>query len=205
MEYRDISQGEYHRVLHEIEIDRQALIDFYNMFPKETHLPWNEFKRKYKPDNKYTAMLTDEFKMVYAPEYEGKELIEYPIIQNLISKFKFNNPLKVTDVQILTYDKGFRFKKHIDREVNWSMFFPLLPEWGGEPLVYHEGTHRRDDDGLEIYRVYYSTKHMTLTDGKVMHRVPKMSEPRVLLRIRSGDETYDDLIHKINKGTFFNL
>ena len=46
---------------------------------------------------------------------------------------------------------------------------------------------------------------MTLTDGKVMHRVPKMSEQRVLLRIRSGDETYDELLDKINKGTFFNL
>tara|TARA_B100000524_G_scaffold140239_1_gene70316 strand:- start:246 stop:863 length:618 start_codon:yes stop_codon:yes gene_type:complete len=205
MEYRNESQAEHHRVLHEVSIDRQALLDFYNMFPKETHLPWNEFKRKYNPNNKYTAMLTDDFKMVYAPAYEGKELIEYPIIQNLISKFNFKNPLIVTDVQILTYDAGFRFKKHVDREVNWSMFFPILPEWGGEPLVYHKGSHRKKDDGPEIYRVYYSTKHMTLTDGKVMHRVPKMSEQRVLLRIRSGDETYDELLDKINKGTFFNL
>ena len=47
MEYRGISEAEHHRVLHEIKIDRQALIDFYNMFPKETHLPWNEFKKKY--------------------------------------------------------------------------------------------------------------------------------------------------------------
>ena len=36
MEYRGISEAEHHRVLHEIKIDRQALIDFYNMFPKET-------------------------------------------------------------------------------------------------------------------------------------------------------------------------
>jgi hypothetical protein len=70
--------------------------------------------------------------------------------------------------------------------------------------VYHEGTDSRNQ-GPEIYRVYYSTEHPTLTTGAVIHRVPKMKGPRVLLRIRSGDETFNDLIHKINQGTFFNL
>lgn len=204
MEYRGISEAEHHRVLHEIKIDRQALIDFYNMFPKETHLPWNEFKKKYNPNNPYRPMLNDKFKMVYAPAFEGKELIEYPIIQNLISKFNFRNPLIVTDVQILTYDPGFKFKTHIDAEVNWSMFIPLIPEDGGEPLVYHEGTDHHNP-GPKIYTLFYSTEHPTLTTGAVIHRVPEMKGPRVLLRIRSGDETYQDLIDKINKGTFFNI
>ena len=204
MEHRGISQGDHHRVLHEIKLDRQALIDFYHMFPKETHLPWNEFKLKYNPNNPYRPMLNDKFKMVYAPAYEGKELIDYPIIQELISKFNFRNPLIVTDVQILTYDAGFKFKTHIDAEVNWSMFIPLIPEDGGEPLVYHEGTDSRNQ-GPEIYRVYYSTEHPTLTTGAVIHRVPEMAGPRVLLRIRSGDETFNDIIHKIDQGTFFNL
>ena len=204
MRYRGISQAEHHRVLHEIKIDRQSFIDFYNMFPKETHLPWNEFKLKYNPNNPYRRNLTDKFKMVYAPAYEGKELIDYPIIQNLIDKFNFRNPLIVTDIQILTYDPGFRFKTHVDAEVNWSMFLPLIPEDGGEPLVYHEGENMKDP-GPEIYRVHYSTEHLTLTTGAVIHRVPEMSGPRVLLRIRSGDETYQELIDKINKGTFFNV
>ena len=64
MEYRGISQAEHHRVLHEVKLDRQALIDFYNMFPKETHLPWNEYKKKYNPDNPYRPMLNDKFKKI---------------------------------------------------------------------------------------------------------------------------------------------
>ena len=44
MEYRGISKAEHSRVLHEIKIDRQALIDFYNMFPRDTFI-WNEFKK----------------------------------------------------------------------------------------------------------------------------------------------------------------
>ena len=204
MEYRGISQAEHHRVLHEVKLDRQALIDFYDMFPKETHLPWNEYKKKYNPDNPYRPMLNDKFKMVYAPAYEGKELIEYDIIQELISKFNFRNPLIVTDVQILTYDAGFKFKTHIDAEVNWSMFFPLKPEGGGEPLIYHEGTDHRNP-GPKKYILHYSTEHFTLTNGAYIHRVPETSGNRVLLRIRSGDETYEEIVDKINKGTFFNL
>ena len=58
-------------------------------------------------------------------------------------------------------------------------------------------------DGSETKNVSGTTTHNTT--GAVIHRVPEMSGPRVLLRIRTGDETYQELIDKINKGTFFNV
>ena len=204
MEYRGISRAKYHRVLDEIVIDSQELLDFYLQFPQECHLPWNEFKLKYNPNNPYRRKLTDDFRQVYAPLHKGLELIEYPYIQDLLKKFNFKNPLTVTDVRILAYNPGFEFKPHIDAEVNWSMFIPIVPNYESEPLVYHQG-HNHRKPGDEIYRVYYSTDHPTLTDGTVIHRVPCIQAPRVLLRIRSGDETYNELIDKIDNEQFFNL
>lgn len=200
--YKGVTEAEHHRVLHEVSIDKAELLDFYKQFPRDTHLGWNEFKKKYNPNNPYRRTLTDDFKQVYAPAYEGKEFIEYPFIQRILNLFNFRNPLIVTDIQILAYEPGFAFVPHIDQEVNWSIMIPILPDDGGEPLIFHEGDDFRNP-GPEIYRLYYSAEHPTLVTGKVIHSVEEMKAPRVILRIRSGDETYEELIAKINAGNFF--
>ena len=66
-----------HCVLEGVVWDRQELLDFYKQFDESCHLSWNEFKKKYNKNNPDRKTLTDKFRQVYAPNFEGKELIEY--------------------------------------------------------------------------------------------------------------------------------
>ena len=199
--YRGTSEGEHHCVLEGVVWDRQELLDFYKQFDESCHLPWNEFKKKYNKDNPYRKTLTDKFRQVYAPNFEGKELIEYPVIQKFIKQFNFKVPLSVTDVQILAYEPGFAFVPHIDQEVELSIMLPILPEDGGEPLTFLEGDDFRNP-GKEIYKVYYSTEHPTLVTGKTIHSVEEMKDHRVVLHFRTNGETYKDVMEKHKKGEF---
>ena len=199
--YKGNSRAEHHCVLEGVVWDRQELIDFYNKFDESCHLPWNEFKKKYNPNNPYRKTLTDKFRQIYSPNLEGKELIEYPVIQKLIKQFNFKVPLSVTDVQILAYEPGFEFVPHIDQEVEISIMIPIIPEDGGEPLTFLEGDDFRNP-GKEIYKVYYSTEHPTLVTGKTIHSVEKMKDYRVVLRLRSNGETFKDVMKKHDNNQF---
>ena len=199
--YKGNSRAEHHCVLEGVVWDRQELIDFYNKFDESCHLPWNEFKKKYNPNNPYRKTLTDKFRQIYSPNLEGKELIEYPVIQKLIKQFNFKVPLGVTDVQILAYEPGFEFVPHIDQEVEISLMIPIIPEDGGEPLTFLEGDDFRNP-GKEIYKVYYSTEHPTLVTGKTIHSVEKMKDYRVVLRLRTNGETYEDVMKKHDNNEF---
>ena len=199
--YKGTSRAEHHCVLEGVVWDRQELIDFYNKFDESCHLPWNEFKKKYNPNNPYRKTLTDKFRQIYSPNLEGKELIEYPVIQKLIKQFNFKVPLGVTDVQILAYEPGFEFVPHIDQEVEISIMIPIIPEDGGEPLTFLEGDDFRNP-GKEIYKVYYSTEHPTLVTGKTIHSVEKMKDYRVVLRLRTNGETYEDVMKKHDNNEF---
>ncbi len=199
--YKGNSRAEHHCVLEGVVWDRQELIDFYNKFDESCHLPWNEFKKKYNPNNPYRKTLTDKFRQIYSPNLEGKELIEYPVIQKLIKQFNFKVPLSVTDVQILAYEPGFEFVPHIDQEVEISIMFPIIPEDGGEPLTFLEGDDFRNP-GKEIYKVYYSTEHPTLVTGKTIHSVEKMKDYRVVLRLRTNGETFKDVMEKHDNNQF---
>ena len=199
--YRGNSSAEHHHVLEGVVWDRQELIEFYKQFDESCHLPWNEFKKKYNPDNPYRKTLTDKFRQIYAPNLEGKELIEYPIIQKFIKQFNFDVPLGITDVQILAYEPGFVFPPHTDQEVQLSIMVPILPEDGGEPLKFIEGDDWRNP-GKDIYQVYYSTEYPTLVAGKVIHSVDEMKGHRVVLRFRTDGETYENVIEKIKRGEF---
>ena len=199
--YKGNSRAEHHCVLEGVVWDRQELIDFYNKFDESCHLPWNEFKKKYNPNHPYRKTLTDKFRQIYSPNLEGKELIEYPVIQKLIKQFNFKVPLSVTDVQILAYEPGFEFVPHIDQEVEISIMFPIIPEDGGEPLTFLEGDDFRNP-GKEIYKVYYSTEHPTLVTGKTIHSVEKMKDYRVVLRLRTNGETFKDVMEKHDNNQF---
>ena len=199
--YKGNSRAEHHCVLEGVVWDRQELIDFYNKFDESCHLPWNEFKKKYNPNNPYRKTLTDKFRQIYSPNLEGKELIEYPVTQKLIKQFNFKVPLSVTDVQILAYEPGFEFVPHIDQEVEISIMIPIIPEDGGEPLTFLEGDDFRNP-GKEIYKVYYSTEHPTLVTGKTIHSVEKMKDYRVVLRLRSNGETFKDVMEKHDNNQF---
>ena len=73
-------------------------------------------------------------------------------------------------MQILTYDPGFKFKTHIDAEVNWSMFIPNTLKTEASPWLTRGD---RPIPGSKIYTLFYSTNIPTLTTGAVIHRVPK--------------------------------
>ncbi len=199
--YTGTSEAEHHKVLEGVVWDRQELREFYEQFDESCHLPWNEFKKKYNPNNPYRQTLTDKFRQVYAPNFEGKELIDYPIIQNLINQFNFDEPLGVTDVQILAYEPGFAFVPHQDAEVDISIMFPLIPEDGGEPLTFWEGDDWRNHGDM-LYKVHYSTEHPTLVTGKAIHSVEEMKDYRVILRLRTAHTSYESAIKKCNEGNF---
>jgi hypothetical protein len=201
--YRNISEAEHHVVISEIEYDQEELLDFFNSFPEKCLLPWNEFKKKYNPNNPYRKTLTDKFKQVYAPASEGKELIEYDVIQRILEKFNFVKPLKVTDIQILAYDPGFTFVPHIDQEVKTNLMFPIIPQDGGEPLTLYAGDDYKNP-GHMMYKLYYSTRHPTMVSGKVIHAVEEMKERRVVLRIRTDDEDYESMRDRYKSGVFVN-
>jgi len=95
--YKGVSEAEYHKVLTKVKWDRKELLDFYLKFSETCLLPWNEFKKKYNPNNPYRKTLTNDFKQVYSPALEGKELIEYDIIQSIANQFNFVKPLKIID------------------------------------------------------------------------------------------------------------
>ncbi len=199
--YTGTSSAEHHRVLDGVVWDRNELLEFYQQFDASCHLPWNEFKKKYNPNNPYRRTLTDKFRQIYAPNLEGRELIDYPVVQNLIRQFNFDEPLGVTDVQILAYEPGFSFVPHIDAEVDISIMFPIAPDDGGEPLTFWEGDDFRNP-GEMIYKVHYSTEHPTLVTGKTIHSVEEMKDYRVILRLRTAKTSFQSAIDKCNSGNF---
>lgn len=199
--YKGISEGDHHKVITGVKWSRQSLAEFYLKFAENCLLPWNEFKKKYNPTNPYRKTLTDDFRQVYAPKLEGKELLEYKVIQDIVSQFNFAKPLGITDVQILSYRPGFSFVPHIDQEVSVNIMFPIFPTNGGEPLMFHQGGDFRNP-GPILYKVYYDVENPTLTNGKIIHSVPKIANERVYLRLRTDGETYKDIIDKINSNVF---
>ena len=78
---------------------------------------------------------------------------------------------------------------------------PIIPEDGGEPLTFLEGDDFRNP-GKEIYKVFYSTEHPTLVTGKTIHSVEKMKDYRVVLRLRTNGETYEDVMKKHDNNQF---
>ena len=113
MIYKGVSESPFHFVIPEIKIPTQELIELYESL-KEYDYPWNEYKRKYDPNKNHQPRGDGGLGSIFAPDKDGKDLIDYPLVQNILSKFNFPVVIKPRDISIMTYKPGFIFKKHTD-------------------------------------------------------------------------------------------
>ena len=123
----------HHIIFEEINYDIEALTELYIKM-RHCALEWNEWKTAIAADKNLThkrQKLVDGFDgrllAVYAPAFEGKEMIDYPQIQNFVNKFNFLKPLGKADISFQINEPGYEFRKHTDRNLDYTMMCPLLP------------------------------------------------------------------------------
>lgn len=213
MIYKGVSESSFHFVISEIKIPTEELIELYESL-KEHDYPWNEYKRKYDSNKNYQPRGDGGLGAIYAPDKDGKDLIDYPVVQKLIKRFNFVNPnnteryfhnLDPIDVAFMTYKPGFVFKKHIDREMHTNIMMPLIPKGYTDPIHYWKGTDKdRDTTTEKIGTYYYDTVYPSVTDGKQIHSVDEIKEPRVIFRIKITKETFQDMYKRYKEGKLIN-
>ena len=120
---------QHHFTIKEMKYDKQPLLDLYDKL-KDCKVPWNDYKKLYNPNFGNQPRGDNGLGAICAPYYEGKELIEYPAVQNIIKQINWADLIKEDkngntkhikktpqpiDCTFMTYEPGFVFKKHIDR------------------------------------------------------------------------------------------
>ena len=110
MIYKGVSESSFHFVIPEIKIPTEELIELYESL-KEYDYPWNEYKGKYDLNKNYQPRGDGGLGAIYAPDKDGRDLIDYPLVQNIIKQFNFTYPVYKTDIAFMTYKPGFVFKK----------------------------------------------------------------------------------------------
>lgn len=201
----------HHVVFDEITYDLNALTDLY-LKMRHCALEWNEWKTAIASEKNLPhkrQKLVDGFDgrllAVYAPAYEGKNMLDYPEIQEFISQFNFLKPLGNADISFQINEPGFEFRKHIDRNLDYTIMCPLLPRENFNNLIFWEGTEQeRNIETPKIYELEYSFKHPIVFNGKVLHSVDPISTERVLLRIKITHESYEDMITRYKAGTLLS-
>jgi hypothetical protein len=198
--------GKHHIVFEELTYDIEALTDLYFKM-RHCALEWNEYKYALKGDTHKRQKLLDDVPArllaVYSPMYEGREMTEYPEVQEVISKFNFLTAPSNNDVSFQINEPNFNFKTHLDRHLEYTIMLPLLPRENFAPLTFWEGSDRdRNTTTKKIYTLDYSMKHPTVFDGKVLHSTEKIDTERVIFRIKVAGETYNDMLARYKSGTF---
>jgi len=175
MIYRGVSESSFHFVIPEIKIPTEELIELYESL-KEYDYPWNEYKRKYDLKKNHQSRGEGGLGAIYAPDKDGRDLIDYPLVKDIISKFNFPPPgIQKKDVAFMTYKPGFVFKKHTDREMYYNIMMPLIPRGYTDPIHYWEGEDiQRDADTPLLGTYYYDTVYPSVTDGKQIHSVDEI-------------------------------
>ena len=205
MIYKGVSESAFHFVIPEIKIPTQELIELYESL-KEYDYPWNEYKRKYDPNKNHQPRGDGGLGSIFAPDKDGKDLIDYPLVQDILSKFNFPVVINPRDISIMTYKPGFIFKKHTDREMHYNIMMPLIPIGYTDPIHYWEGKDTdRDKETKKIGTFYYDTVHPSVTDGKQIHSVDEIKEPRVIFRIKVVGETFPEVYKRYKEGKFINV
>lgn len=204
-----MQKSKHHVVVDEFSFDSDALVSLYE---KMAHcsLPWNEYKTAIKNRNnlEHTHQGRGDGGLggVYSPMYEGKHMHEYKEIQDVVNKFNFLEPLGPDDVTFMTYQPGFTFKKHTDRQMHYNIMMPII--YGNEPecITFWKGEdHERDTTTEQEYTYNYNTQHPTIFNGKTIHSVDTIKEFRVVFRIKITHETYEDMIARYEAGEFLNV
>ena len=103
----------HHCIIDEISYNKQELIDLFNRIPKECELPWNQYKKAIKNEGGAKSYTRNQnrgdggLNGIFTPYWEGKQLTEYPEIQNVLNRFNFVNE-----------KQGTRFVKRVARNVS---------------------------------------------------------------------------------------
>lgn len=201
--------GKHHILFEEITYDIEALTDLY-LKMRHCALEWNEYKYALKGDSHKRQKLLDDVPArllaIYSPDYEGKTMLEYPEVQEVLSKFNFLTPPDNGDVSFQINEPNFRFKTHLDRHLEYTIMLPLLPRKNFNSLTFWNGSDEdRSTTTSKIYTLDYSMKHPTVFDGKVLHSTETINVERVIFRIKVADEKYSDMLERYKSGTFLNI
>ena len=196
----------FHTIIDEIEIPTDELIDLWKSFPNEYNLPWNEYKGLVSGERKKAQRYNPRvegggLRALYTPFHEGKQITEYPVVKKIVESFNWLVPPDVHDITFMTYNKGFKFPVHYDTHLEYNIMFPLLPKNNMEPINFYEGNDKHNP-GKKIYTYYYDQKHPTVFNGKILHDVDKVTDFRMIFRIKITEETYDNMIDRYKKGDF---
>lgn len=211
---------QHHFTIKEMKYDKQPLLDLYDKL-KDCKVPWNDYKKLYNPNFGNQPRGDNGLGAIYAPYYEGKELIEYPAVQNIIKQINWADLIKEDkngntkhikktpqpiDCTFMTYEPGFVFKKHIDREMHWNLFLPLLPHTGFNSIKFWKGTDADRDIETELdYEYEYDHTVPNVLNGKVLHSVDEIKEFRVMFRIKCAWETFEAVKQRYEEGTLLNV
>ncbi len=195
-------QHKNHVIFDEIFYDRQKLIDFVREFKgcTVTHSDWQK-----KLNGKQSYEVPDGYNAIDTTLIEGKFPSEYPEIQELMSKFKIN--IKKEHVIINHYDVGFYLRPHTDHACKCSIMFPILPDDGDAPLIFHKvnkeyeiATDYIDYKDSVDYMVHYNMKHPTMFTTQVPHSVAEVKVERIYLKFMVFDYTFEQLIDMNKRG-----
>ena len=207
-----MQQFKHHCIIDEINYNKDELINLFNRIPKECELPWNQYKKAIKKDGGAKGYTRNQnrgdggLNGIFTPYWEGKQITEYPEVQNVLKCFNFITPLDPHDITFMTYTPGFTFSNHTDRYLDYNIMFPLIPTDGGEAITFYKGEDEDRDNPLGIEYTYkYNTTHPTVFNGKTIHSVDTIKEYRVMFRIKVVNEPYNDMIDRYKANNFINL
>ena len=215
MEYKGISESEFHFVIPEVKTPLKELTELYNKV-KDYSYTWNDYKKKYDPNKHHQPRGDGGLGAVYSPDLEGIEIKDYPVVKEFLRNFIFYQPdekdinnesgLEGNDVTFMTYEPGFVFKKHTDREMQYNLMMPILPLTNNEPIHYWVGEDKdRDITDKKVATVYYNFDHPTVCNGKALHSVDEIKEHRVIFRIKLAKESFESIRERYKRGTFLTV
>ncbi len=191
-----------HVVFDEITYDRNKLVNFVKGFDNciVSHSDW-----QYKLMGRQSYDVPEGYNAIDTTKINGKYPIDYPEIQELLNKFKIK--FKKEHVILSHYDVGFYLRPHTDHACKCSIMFPILPDDGDAPLVFHDvkGDYTIATDYIDFkdnidYKVYYNMKHPTMFTTQVPHSVAEVKVERIYLKFMVFDYTFEQLIEMHKKG-----
>ena len=118
----------------EIAYNKQALIDLFNRIPKKCELPWNQYKQAIKDEGGAQSYSKNQnrgdggLNGIFIPYWEGKQITDYPEVQDILKHFNFLNPLHVHDITFMTYTPVLHLEP-TDRFLEYNIMFLFLRWW----------------------------------------------------------------------------
>lgn len=199
----------------EITYDRKKLEEFYNKFEKlgcvQTFSDYNFWLKggEYREFVIWNNMKALNVELA-TPE---TKLINQPEIKEILNQL--NIELHDNDVDFVIYDPGFIFNPHIDHYMQCGIMLPVLPVENYSPIEFYElpgyncvpRRHYAEEvaqHGYTAYTHYYSHLHPTMFNGTKLHGVPMTDVPRMYLRIKIVNESFESIRERARTKNLFN-